>query len=227
MFGKIKIALMIFAIAMLNMSCNSENKAINLQQSACMNDTKVSSDKMIIQIILGSTRQGRTSEKIAKSLQQMADTRADVTTEIIDLRDYNLPFFNDEIAPASRKSITDPIIKKWSDKIKEAQAYIVVVPEYNAGYPAVLKNALDSLYQEWNHKPVAFVGYSGGPSGGTSAIAQLRTVVHALKMIPVASDINIPQSWKAFDEKGDMVNKNIQQELYTILDQIIQAQQTD
>lgn len=88
-------------------------------------------------------------------------------------------------------------------------------------------NSEDSLYQEWNNKPVAFVGYSGGPSGRTSAVAQLRTVVHALKTIPVASDINIPQSWKAFDEKGYLVNKNIQQQLHSILDQIIQAQQID
>jgi len=182
-----------------------------------------SAKKTVIQIILGSTRQERSSEKIAHALIQKAPEKAGVVYEIVDLRDYPLPFLNDSVAPASRKEITDPAVKKWSDKITQANAYIFIVPEYNGGYPGVLKNALDSLYKEWNNKPVGFVGYSGGPSGGTSAIAQLRTVTQALKMVPIACDLLIGSAWKALNTKGSFINKAVEQEFTSLVDHLITA----
>ncbi len=179
------------------------------------------SKKITVHIILGSTRQERSSEKIAQLLKKKTDLKPEVSAEIIDLRDYALPFFNDSVAPASRKEITDPQVKKWSDKISQADAFIFIVPEYNAGYPGVLKNALDSLYKEWNNKPVGFVGYSGGPSGGKSAIAQLHTVAQALKMIPIGCDVFIPTAWKALGTKGDFADKTIEQEFTTLINQLI------
>jgi NAD(P)H-dependent FMN reductase len=95
-----------------------------------------------------------------------------------------------------------------------------VVPEYNSGYPGVFKNALDLLYKEWNNKPVGFIGYSGGASGGTSAIAQLRDVARAFQMIPVSSAINIPSAWKALDLHGNLVDTTIEQKLNTLIDQL-------
>lgn len=184
------------------------------------NTQRSTAKKTQLKIILGSTRKGRTSDKIGNALKQIADKRSDVVTEILDLNDFNLPFLNDEIPPASRKTITDPAVKKWADKIAQADAFIIVVPEYNSGYPGVLKNALDSLYQEWNNKPVAFVGFSGGPSGGANAIAQLHEVALALQMKPVANDIKVPTAWKAFDEKRNLVNPSIANELNTIIDQL-------
>jgi len=174
-----------------------------------------------IQFILGSTHKGRISDKIGTLLKKMADKKQDVSTQIVDLRDFPLPFLNDEVAPSKRKYITDPALQKWSDKIQEADAFIIVVPEYNAGYPGVLKNALDSLYVEWNNKPVAFIAYSGGPSGGTSVIAQLRQVTTELKMKPLTLDIKIPTSWKAFDQQGNLVDTTIEQKLNSIIDQLI------
>src|SRR5271170_4332972 len=132
---------------------------------------------MEIQIIVGSVRDTNTGENIAQNIKNIADKNGNITTEIIKIKDYNLPLYADKVAPASQvKAITDPILKKWSDIIKKAHAYIIIVPEYNAGYPGALKNALDSLYVEWKNKPVAFVGYSGGPSGGAAAISQLKQV---------------------------------------------------
>jgi len=183
--------------------------------------TKAESKKMSIKIILGSTRKGRTSDKLGSALELMAKKRNDVAVEILDLRDFNLPFLNDEVPPARREKITDPAVQRWADKINEAQGFIIVVPEYNAGYPGVLKNALDILYKEWNGKTVAFVGYSGGSSGGSSAIAQLRQVAAGLEMVTVATDIKIPSAWKAFDTKGNLENKNIESELNTLIDQVI------
>lgn len=213
----LKIIVTILAMAIFGEGCTAKKK----HHEAVHTSKDTESKKTTIQIILGSTRQGRTSEKIAQALNDSVKNRSDITTELVDLRTYNLPFLEDEVAPASRKVITNPVIATWSQKISSAQAYIIVVPEYNAGYPGVLKNALDSLYKEWNNKPVAFVGYSGGPSGGASAVAQLHAVAQALKMIPVSEDIKIPQSRKAFDEHGDLVDKNISITLNTIIDQLI------
>lgn len=181
--------------------------------------------KPVIHIILGSTRKGRISDKIGAALKRIIDTKANALTEIIDLRDYNLPFLSDDIPPATRETITDAAVQKWSDTIKMADAFIIVTPEYNAGYPGVLKNALDSLYKEWNGKSVGFVGYSGGASGGTSTIAQLRQVAHALKMKTVESDVTIGNSWKALDDQGMLTEKNIETNIFALVEQLVNSVQ--
>jgi NAD(P)H-dependent FMN reductase len=175
-----------------------------------------------VQIIVGSTRQGRSSEKIAKNLELIAKKKG-ITVEIVDLRDYQLPFLNDEVVPAQRKEITDVAVKKWSDKIQEGTAFIIVCPEYNGGYPGVLKNALDSLYTEWNNKPVGLVVYSGGPSGGASVLAQLSQIADAFKMNVVANSVKIPSSWKAFDSNDAFVDVTIAHQCELMLDQLIAA----
>lgn len=81
---------------------------------------------------------------------------------------------------------------------------------------------MDSLYKEWNNKPVAFVGYSGGPSGATSAVAQLRQVAKGFQMIPIGFDINIGTSWKAFDTKGNLI-KNIEKDFNDMINELIKA----
>lgn len=183
----------------------------------------VQNSPMHVQIIIGSVRSTHMGAKIAKQIKDTLNTRQDVQTEIVDITDYALPFYTQEMAPANRKTeITDPVLKRWSDKIQEADGYIIVSPEYNHGYTAPLKNALDSLYVEWNNKPVAFVGYSGGESGGATMIAQLREVAHGLQMIPISAELKIPQSWKAFDEQGHLVGANaIAKEVNIIVDQLL------
>lgn len=180
---------------------------------------------MKIYLIVGSVRNTTTGKQIAKNIQVMLENRSDITTEIICIADYHVPFYTDEISPASRKSeIVDPVLKRWSDCIARAQGYILICPEYNGGYTASLKNALDSLYHEWNNKPVGIVGYSGGPSGGTCMIAQLQQVVARLEMISVSTSIKIPQSWKAFTQQGDFVSSStIEKDLHTMLDEIVKA----
>jgi NAD(P)H-dependent FMN reductase len=177
--------------------------------------------KPCIYLVLGSTRQGRTSSKIAAELRRMLQYRSDVIAEIVDLRDYDLPFLAEEVAPVSRDRITDAAVQAWSDKITAAHGFIIIVPEYNGGYPGVLKNALDSLYKEWNNKPVALVGYSGGSSGASCAMAQLHDVVKALKMVPIEQEISIPSVWKAFDNKGSFVDKDIESQLNRMIDQLV------
>lgn len=200
---------------------------IKTKDSQCVSCTNGAStvttlSKPVVYIILGSTRTGRSSEKIGNTIKKIADKRKDIKIEIIDIKNFNLPFFDDPQAPSRRKKISDPEVQKWSEKIKEAHAYIFVFPEYNAGYPGVLKNALDSLYPEWNNKPAALISYSGGPSGGTTAASQLRQVLHELEMNPIKEEINIPNSWKAFDAKDNLVDEqSIEKKLFSMIDELV------
>jgi NAD(P)H-dependent FMN reductase len=155
-----------------------------------------------IQIILGSTRQGRVGERVANWFMHHARIRTDFTTELLDLADWPLPFFNAPVPPAFGPS-SDPQTRAWGTRIAQADGYILVTPEYNHGYPAVLKNALDHLYQEWNGKPVGFVGY-GGPGGGIRAVEQLRQVVVELGMVPLRQQVILANAYQAFDEAGGL-----------------------
>ncbi len=137
-------------------------------------------DFVKIKIILGSTRQGRFSDKIGNWVFEQIKKHQNVTAEILDLREYNLPFYDE---------IRNENIERFSQQIKSADGFIIIAPEYNHGIPAVLKNALDWCYEEWNYKPVAFVGYGG--VGAARSIEQLRLVAIELRMIPVRNAVHI------------------------------------
>lgn len=144
-----------------------------------------------LKIIIGSTRQGRFSEKPAKWIFEEAKKLEGVEVELLDLRDYPMPFFDSQTSPAMTPGKYDnEIIQKWASKIDEADAFIIVTPEYNHAYPAVLKNALDVVYYEWNRKPVGFVSYGGAM--GVRSVEQLRQVAIELQMAPIRQAIHIP-----------------------------------
>ncbi len=146
---------------------------------------------MNIQVIIGSTRPNRFSEKPAHWIMGELAKHEGVQAELIDLRDYPLPMFDAEISPAwSGGQYPHESVMAWAAKISQADAYIMIAPEYNHGYSAVLKNALDWLYPEWAHKPVGFISYGG--NGGARAVEQLRQVVVELQMLPVKYGIHIP-----------------------------------
>jgi len=155
-----------------------------------------------IQIIIGSVREGRLGDKVAHWILELAGKRKDFQAELIDLKEWNLPMFNDPQSPAAGKYSYDSTIK-WSKKISEGDAYILVTPEYNHGYPAPLKNALDLLYREWHGKPIGFVSY-GGVSAGIRAVEQLKQVVLGLGMVPSHDEVNIPFIWQAVAADGKM-----------------------
>lgn len=114
-----------------------------------------------------------------------------MTTELLDLRDYPLPFFDESVSPMRMNGqYSNQAVAKWADKVKQADAYIMICPEYNHGYTAVLKNAIDHLYPEWNHKPVGFLSF--GSTGGARAIEQLRLVAVELQLLPIKNAIHIP-----------------------------------
>lgn len=125
-----------------------------------------------------------------------------IKAELIDLRDWQLPFYN-EVSGVENLygKFSIDLAKKWGQKIKGADGYIIVTPEYNHGYPAVLKNALDYAYYEWNKKPVAFVAY-GGVVGGARSVEQLRLVVIELQMVPISNALYFPKIRESFDDSA-------------------------
>ena len=146
---------------------------------------------LTIQIIIGSTRPNRFSEKAARYIFDELTKKPEIHAELVDLRDWPLPFYDEPTSPSMNKgNYSNPLGKKWATKIGEADGYIIVSPEYNHGYSAVLKNALDWVFPEWNEKPVGFVSY--GSALGARAVEQLRQVVIELRMIPVSSAVHIP-----------------------------------
>lgn len=130
-----------------------------------------------IAVIIGTTRPGRIGENIAKWVVTKLP-QDDTTYELIDLGEENLPMF-DEPMPPMMGQYQFEHTKNWSAKVSGFDGFVVVSPEYNAGYPAVLKNAIDYLCKEWSDKPVTIVTY--GYTGGASASNQLKEVFTRLK----------------------------------------------
>jgi NAD(P)H-dependent FMN reductase len=141
-----------------------------------------------IAIIVGSTRETRFADKPAQWIRDLAARRGDLEVEIVDLRDHPLPFFDETRSPAYGAP-ESPEGRRWGETIARFDGYIFVTPEYNRSIPAVLKNALDYAYHEWNRKPAAFLGY--GPVGATRAVEQLRLMAVELQMAPTRAGIHI------------------------------------
>ncbi len=172
-----------------------------------------------IQVILGSTRQGRFGEQPARWIYEEAKKRQEFAVEFIDLRDYPLPFFDEPVSPSQpNMKYVSKEGESWAKKIGEADGYIWVTPEYNHGYSAVLKNAIDYVYSEWNKKPVAFLGY--GSVGGARAVEQLRGVAAELQMVPIRAAVHINEYWNLLDEKGKLKTEGFDYPAMNMLEQL-------
>jgi NAD(P)H-dependent FMN reductase len=159
----------------------------------------------VISVIVGSTRQGRFSEKPAQWIFQRLKNRGGVDARLLDLRDFPMPFFDQPVPPAmpSRPAYENEVVKKWTAEIARSDGFIFVTPEYNYGPSAVLKNALDWVYPEWNRKAAAFVSY--GSAMGARGVQQLRLTAIELQLAPVRSSVYIPVAtlWAHF-QGGDV-----------------------
>jgi NAD(P)H-dependent FMN reductase len=144
--------------------------------------------KLKIAIIISTTRAARFGHKPAQWVKEFAAQRDDIETEILDLRDFPMPFF-DEVATNAWAPTQNPVGQRWQKKVAEFDGYIFVTGEYNHGIPAVLKNALDYAYPEWNRKAAGFVGY--GAVGGARAIEHLRLVAAELQMATIRAGVYI------------------------------------
>ena len=137
-----------------------------------------------IQVIIGSTRAQRIGPQIAEWVAQVGRETIEAAFEIIDLREWPLPTDDETGVPAAGTYAFEHT-RAWSRKISEGDAFVFVTPQYNWGYPAPLKNALDHLYKEWSGKPALIVTY--GAHGGAKCAEQLRQVLEGLKMLPIAT----------------------------------------
>jgi NAD(P)H-dependent FMN reductase len=159
----------------------------------------------VISVIVGSTRQGRFSEKPAQWIFQRLKNRGGVDARLLDLRDFPMPFFDQPVPPAmpGRPAYENEVVKKWTAEIARSDGFVFVTPEYNYGPSAVLKNALDWVYPEWNRKAAAFVSY--GSAMGARGIQQLRLTAIELQLAPVRSSVYIPVAtlWAHF-QGGDV-----------------------
>ena len=141
---------------------------------------------MNIQIIIGSTRPGRQSDRLALWVANKAKQQTKLNVEIVDLQDYDLPLFNEPSSPQYTPDRTPKgEVKRWLDKLAEADGYILITPEYNRSTSAALKNAIDYIDFQWNKKPVAIVAH--GSTGGAQAVSHLRGI------IPGALGVSIPR----------------------------------
>lgn len=141
-----------------------------------------------IAIIIGSTRATRFADKPAQWLLEQAQKRDDMNFELVDLRDFDLPLF-DEVASNLWVPSQDPRALKWQEKLAEFDGYVFVVAEYNHSVTGALKNAFDQAYKEWNRKPAAALGYGG--VGGARAIEHLRGIAVELQMVPTRTAVHI------------------------------------
>jgi NAD(P)H-dependent FMN reductase len=160
-----------------------------------------------LEIIVASTRPGRVGLPVAKWLEVEAKAQGGFDeVEIVDLAEVNLPFFNEPKHPRMGE-YEHQHTKDWSAKVAEADAFVLVMPEYNHGFNAVLKNALDYLAREWHYKAVGLASY-GGIAAGTRAAQMIKPVLGALRMTAVTEAVSIPMV-QQFLSGGEIVPNDV------------------
>lgn len=174
----------------------------------------------VLQIIIASTRPGRVGPSVASWIHERAIAHGGFDVELVDLAEVNLPMFDEPKHPRLRQYVHQHT-KDWSATIKRADAFIFVVPEYNYGFNAAIKNAIDYLNAEWQHKPVGFVSY-GGVAAGTRAVQMLKQVITTLKMVPMFDAVNIPFVQQFLDEDRKLQPNDIMETAATaMLDELV------
>ncbi|ONH30690.1 NADPH-dependent FMN reductase [Pseudofrankia asymbiotica] len=155
-----------------------------------------------LQIIISSTRPGRVGPSIGAWVAEQAGARGGFDVELIDLADVDLPLFDEPKHPRLGDYAHDHT-QRWAASVASADAFVFVMAEYNHSFTAPLKNALDFLSAEWQHKPVGFVSY-GGVAAGTRAVQAIKPVVAALSMIPAGPAVNIAFVGQKIDSTGTL-----------------------
>jgi NAD(P)H-dependent FMN reductase len=160
---------------------------------------------LALKLIIGSTREGRASDLVAPWLINRAQTHGAFEVEVLDLRDWPLPLFQETVATIGDRNdptYSDPVVKRWNQTIKSGDAFLFLTPEYNHSIPGVLKNAIDNVFVSYGfrNKPAAFVAYAGGIAGGVRAIEHLAHMLIETDTVPLRNTVLIPHVRQAFDE---------------------------
>lgn len=171
-------------------------------------------DKLFVPIILGTNRKDRESKHVADWVFSKMRERGEIETRFFDVRDFELP--RDDYGTGIKD-----LFPEWRDAIIRADGLVIVSPEYNHGYPGVLKSVLDLLLKEYIHKAVALVGVSAGPWGGTRVIEALVTMVRELGLTVTFTDLNFPNVRQKFDENGNLLDAAYERRVQGFLDELI------
>jgi NAD(P)H-dependent FMN reductase len=176
-------------------------------------------------VIVGSTRPGRAADLVLPWVIARVRAHDGFDPEVADLRDWPLPIFAEHagtIGDLSDPTYSEPIVRAWNRKVKQADAFIVVTPEYNHSIPGGLKNAIDSVWLSFGfrNKPVAAVGYSGSIGGGMRAIEHLAHVFIEVEAVPLRNTVVIPFVRTAFGDNGEPVNPETGIRLQVMLDDL-------
>src|SRR6266566_3208385 len=167
---------------------------------------------LFIPVILGTARKGRRSENAARFVFEETKKRAGVETEFVDI--CNIPMRLDDAG----EQMKDPA---FSDLVTRADGLILVVPEYNHGYPGLLKHALDMNLKEYIHKAVGICGVSAGAFGGARVIEHLLPVMRELGLVAIFEDVNFGKVGTLFDERGNLLNESYVRRVDKFLDELI------
>src|SRR5256886_13516047 len=167
---------------------------------------------LFIPIVLGTARQGRRSEHAARFVLEQTKKRADVETELIDV--CKLPMKLEDAG----EQMKDP---KFSATIQRCDGLIIVTPEYNHGYPGLLKHALDMNLEEYIHKAVGICGVSAGPFGGARVIEALLPVMRELGLVTIFNDVNFGHAGKTFGQDGKLLDESFVNRTAKFLDELI------
>lgn len=158
---------------------------------------------MKLAVVIGSTRSGRQTPKQANWVAKTAQTLDGVEVDLIDLKDFDLPFFDEPISPRYNPDRQiDPTVKPWLDRLNAADAYVFVTPEYNHSVSGVLKNALDFVTWEMNRKPSAIVSH--GTVGGARAAMHLKEILSESKTAPIPNGVAVAGISELIDEEGNL-----------------------
>jgi NAD(P)H-dependent FMN reductase len=152
-----------------------------------------------LMVIVASTRPTRVGMAVGRWFVDRVTEHPAFDVDLVDLAELDLPFMDEPEHPRFARYVHDHT-KRWSARVKAADAFVFVTPEYNHGYSAPLKNAIDFLHHEWEHKPVGFVSY-GGVAAGTRAVQQLKPVCVVLRMTPMSDAVYIPFVHRHLDEE--------------------------
>lgn len=156
-------------------------------------------EKLYIPILLGTSRPGRQSEKVAKLVETVGQSIDTIHVELVDPLNFTFPYDGNDVENK------DP---RYSEITKKADGFFIVTPEYNHSFPGTLKRMLDSELQNYIHKPVGFAGVSDGIFGGARAIEGLLPTIREMGMVPTFADCYFPQVQNLFDEKGTLLDNN-------------------
>jgi NAD(P)H-dependent FMN reductase len=176
-------------------------------------------------VIVGSTRPNRAADRVVPWVTAQAQAQGSFDVELADLRDWPLPIFAEHmgtIGDLSDPTYSEPLVRAWNAKVKSADAFLVVTPEYNHSVPAALKNAIDSVWLSFGfrNKPVATVGYSAGIGAGIRAIEHLAHIFIEAEAVPLRNATVLPFVNDAFDEQGAPRNPMTAASLTILLDDL-------